>query len=512
MKQKRKAWATVKINRAAVCLMVAAGLTALPGAPRAAAAEGAPSRKIVMVTYPEDHGVKVAFQATKRLPGAVGRARVRRRRGVTEIELEVKQLQPAILFGGDFNTYVLWTISPEGMAINAGELIFQGPESKLKTTTPLRSFAMLLTAEPHFLPRRPSRFVVLENSDTGLGEQKGVSGSPFEYADFAEDYKYERDSLTGTSETKGELRTERYQAIVAVRFAEEAGAQRWAPAVFAQARTALSTAQRGFAQGMDPPSLALFARQAVRLAVEAKNLAVERAAAAALAAERQAHREEIARLQREKAQAEAAAARARDEAKAAREAERKARAELAQAQQMILRANQEADELARLKAKAEQQALAAQNQAAGFYIRLQNALSRVAEIRETERGLVVNLPDILFDSGKSRLRPSAREVLSRIAGVLLVAPEYHLSIEGHTDSTGRAAFNQRLSERRAESVRDYLIQAQISPALMTVRGFGESRPVASNRTAAGRQKNRRVEIVIEGLTRPPGASGDSPGN
>ena len=187
------------------------------------------------------------------------------------------------------------------------------------------------------------------------------------------------------------------------------------------------------------------------------------------------------------------------EADRARQATEMARKETEEVRKQMLLANQEADRLARLRAEAESEARSAQDQATAVYARLESALSRVAETRETERGLTVNLPDILFASGKSALRTNTREVLSRIAGILLVAPEYQLSIEGHTDSVGRTQYNMKLSQERAQRVRDYLIEASISPALITASGFGESKPVASNQTAAGRQKNRRVEIVIEGL-------------
>jgi len=445
--------------------------------------------------------VKVVLQATDRMPGATGEAKVRRKRGITEIDIKLSLMRPAMLFGGDYNTYVLWAISPEGFAFNAGEMILQGTDSRLKATVPLTAFALLVTAEPHFLVNKPSKFIVAESTEIGLEKQKGISAAVAEYGDFAGDYKYETDKLGGVPDNKGELRTGRYQAIVAVRFAEEADALKWAPEALKEAREALRLTQRSFAQAISGKGLVLLSHRTVRLAVKAQRLAEQRSAAAALAAERQAHQEEVARLQAAAAQAENAAALAKEQARMAREAEQKARKALEQAQAMMLQANQEADKLAHLKAQAEQQAKTAQEQAAAFYARLQSALSHIAEIRETDRGIVVNLPDILFDSGKSRLRPRAREVLSRIAGVLLVAPEYHLSIEGHTDSTGRSALNQKLSLKRAAAVRNYLAKAQISPAMMTIRGFGESRPIASNRTAKGRQKNRRVEIVIEGLTR-----------
>ena len=128
---------------------------------------------------------------------------------------------------------------------------------------------------------------------------------------------------------------------------------------------------------------------------------------------------------------------------------------------------------------------------------MENALGLVADTQQTARGIIVNLADILFETGQAVLRPEAREVLSRIAGVLLVAPAYALSIEGHTDSVGSDDYNQQLSERRASSVRNYMAEAQVSSNLMRTTGFGKARPVATNDTPEGRQRNRRVEIVIQ---------------
>jgi outer membrane protein OmpA-like peptidoglycan-associated protein len=106
--------------------------------------------------------------------------------------------------------------------------------------------------------------------------------------------------------------------------------------------------------------------------------------------------------------------------------------------------------------------------------------------------------DVLFDTGKADLKPGAREKLARISGILGAHPGLALSVEGHTDSVGSAEFNQQLSERRAESVRGYLVAQQIAPASVAAIGLGEEHPVASNDTASGRQQNRRVEIIVSG--------------
>ncbi len=139
---------------------------------------------------------------------------------------------------------------------------------------------------------------------------------------------------------------------------------------------------------------------------------------------------------------------------------------------------------------------------------MREALSAVVETRETVRGLVVNLPDILFDFDKATLKPQAKEILSKVCGIIIVAGEFRLSIEGHTDSVGTDEYNQGLSERRAESVRSYMAGCGLSSLTLTSKGFGEIQPIESNDTAEGRQRNRRVEIVIEeagDFTRPNGS-------
>ncbi len=129
---------------------------------------------------------------------------------------------------------------------------------------------------------------------------------------------------------------------------------------------------------------------------------------------------------------------------------------------------------------------------------IRDQLNVILETRETARGLIVNLSDVLFDTGSANLKPGAREKLAKISGILLAHPGLNIEVEGHTDSVGAADYNQRLSEARANSVHDYLIRQGVPPTTVATTGFGKSQPVASNATAAGRQQNRRVELVVTG--------------
>ena len=129
---------------------------------------------------------------------------------------------------------------------------------------------------------------------------------------------------------------------------------------------------------------------------------------------------------------------------------------------------------------------------------LMRQFNLILETRDTARGLIVNMSDVLFDTAKHSLRPVAREKLAKVAGIILGHPGLRLDVEGHTDSVGGDDYNQQLSEQRAAAVRDYLTQQGVAPNSVTTKGFGESQPVASNDTAAGRQQNRRVEMVVSG--------------
>jgi outer membrane protein OmpA-like peptidoglycan-associated protein len=492
------------------------------------------TRESLALTYPEGPTINVKLQGTHRLPEASGEAKVERKRGMTEIEIELDEMKPAALYGGEFNTYVLWTVSPEGIVKNAGEFILQGNRGKLNVSTPLATFGMFITAEPHFLVSTPSRFVVMENTKPAHEIPGALIGtSQIEYRGFDGIYRFDRETLAEVDERDGETRSDLAQAETAVDLAVRAGAEKYAADELSRARQALERARN--ALGADGRNMMLLGHEAVRLAVDAQREAEERAFQAALDAERQKHASETARLNAEMLASQTAAERARLEAeqrelklrieqearmealRKAQEAARRAAEEASlreQAERKANEAQQQANELARAKTDAElaaerarEEAERARQEQIEARRRMQEALGKVAETRETARGLIVNLPDILFDFDKAALRPQGREVLSKIAGILLVAHGYTLKLEGHTDNVGSDAYNQQLSERRAASVRDYLAQSGVSSAIMTSVGLGESQLVSSNRTAEGWQQNRRVEIVIENVQEF-GASGE----
>jgi outer membrane protein OmpA-like peptidoglycan-associated protein len=125
-------------------------------------------------------------------------------------------------------------------------------------------------------------------------------------------------------------------------------------------------------------------------------------------------------------------------------------------------------------------------------------LNLILQTRDSARGLIVNMSDVLFDSGRYTLRPAAREKLAKISGIVVAHPGLNLQVEGHTDSVGSDEYNQQLSERRSAIVRDFLVQQGVSSSSISARGFGKSIPVSSNDSAEGRAQNRRVELVVTG--------------
>ncbi len=526
----------MRVPTVSISSIVLTGLLAMPAAPQVqnmrktepvnAVKALRETRSALGISYPEGPTIAVEMLGTERDPEAYGKAKVERKRGETDVKVKIDRIKPATYFGGDYSTYVLWLVSPEGHIDNAGEFIVRGDEVKLDVSTPLQTFGMFVTAEPHFLVSTPSEFVVMENSKP-KNEITGqlMKGSTIKYRGFDGIYSAHRDTLAGVPTQKDEVRTDMKQARVAVELAERAGAAEYSADKLAEARRKLDSLIDAV-EAKKPDSMVMsMGHEVVRIAVDAQKEAEEKAFQAALDAERDEHRSEIdqleisinaaqdeaekARLLAEQRQMkvemeqrarENALAEAREAAERAEEEARKRRL----AEQNALAARAEAGRLATEKYAAEADARLAREEAARAEAereaarnQMRKALSMVVETRETARGLILNLPDILFDFDKATLRPEARERISRVCGVLSVARGYDLSVEGHTDSIGPDAYNQTLSEKRAQSVQDYFNSCQLPDVSVSAKGFGETKPIASNDTNDGRQKNRRVEIVIE---------------
>jgi outer membrane protein OmpA-like peptidoglycan-associated protein len=447
------------------------------------------SRTIKAVTYrPKSGDTRIDFQGTPLMPYGLGEARVDAKESSVFIEAEFKKLEPPTKFGGEYLTYVLWAITPEGRTSNLGELVLDGDSSEAKVTTRLFSFGLIVTAEPYFAVAFPSEVVVLENvirKDT-KGKVEEVDAK-FELLQRG---NYEEAKL-GAFQIDPKVPLELYQARNAVRIAKWREADKYAPESWSKAEKALQQAEDYVKRKQPKKSIMMVSRESVQMAEDAGMIALKRKGEEQLGAERQ---QALEREAKGKAETEAAEARKKAEEESRRKAEA-ATADAEAARQTALmkeeqaRAQAEIAREAAQRAEAEKQALRA---------RLLEQFNRILETRDTPRGLVVTMADVLFDTGKYDLRPAARERLAKLSGIVLSHPGLNLEIEGHTDSTGGDELNQRLSEQRAGSVLEYLTQEGLPRNSLTAKGYGKTMPIADNQTAEGRQKNRRVEIVVSG--------------
>ncbi len=479
------------------------------------------SRTTKAVDYRHRGGsTRVDLKGTELMPQARGEARVESRTGRLEINAKLSGMQPANKFGLEYLTYVLWAVTPEGRANNLGEIILKEGTSEVRVTTDLQAFGLIVTAEPYFAVTQPSDLVVAQNivrADTkGREEAIDVKYELLPKGLYASSVEPLRDVVYGI-DSKAPL--DIFQARNAVRIARAAKADQYASSTFAKAEQDLKQAEDYYRRKQGRTPIGTVAREAAQTAEEARVMSlkhqeeerVEKEKEAAAGREAQAKAEtETETRRREQAETERASA---EQAKA--EAER-SKQESDVAAQKAAQERQEA-EAAKAAALAQQQALQAENkqvrsqaevaeqgrqkaeeEKAQMRARLLQQLNAILVTRDTARGLIATMPDVLFETNRFTLKPGARESMAKLAGILLAYPDLRLEVDGHTDSVGSDAYNQQLSEKRAASVRDYLAQQGIPISSVAVRGFGKTQPIASNATAAGRQQNRRVELVVSG--------------
>jgi outer membrane protein OmpA-like peptidoglycan-associated protein len=463
---------------------------------------------------------KIDFRGTPLLPEARGEAKVESKQGYIEVEVEFDDLSPATRFGPEYLTYVMWAITPEGRATNMGEVLLNGTKSKLNVTTELQAFGLIITAEPYFAVTQPSDVVVMENivrRDT-RGKIDEVEAK-YELLKRGQYTMNVKPADLSPVIIDGKTPLELYEARNAVRMAQWAGADRYAAETYGKAVEMLRRAEDYHARNAGKKPTAMAARESVQMAEDSRLIAILRIEEARLAQERQdaAEREAQARAKAaEEAERRAQAESAKRAAEAERLAAERARREAESAAREASRQKAEADS-ARAAALAQQEALAAEagrarQQAADAERMRQQAeeekaklrrdllvqLNMILETRDSARGLIVNMSDVLFDFNKYTLRPGAREKLAKISGIVLAHSGLRLDVEGHTDSIGSDEYNQTLSENRANSVRTYLVAQGVKPDSVSSRGLGETTPVTDNSNAAGRQRNRRVELVVSG--------------
>jgi outer membrane protein OmpA-like peptidoglycan-associated protein len=434
---------------------------------------------------------QVGFKGTELLPLAKGSARVASERGGIYIEAKFDGLKPANSFGNEYLTYVLWAISADGRPNNLGEVLPAGEKNNIEVTTTLQSFGLIVTAEPYFSVSQPSDVVVLqnvilENKTTGVLEKVNAHYSLLPRGTYAPTETV-ANPITRNEKSPLEL----YQANNAIRIAKDAGAEKYASDIMTQAELDLKNATDIDNNKKGDKKLEItYARQAVQRAEDARLVTLRKQAA-----EKQMNAE-LAKRDAE-AQAQQAALAAQQSQLAAQQSQLAAeQAKLAQAQADADRAKAEA-EAAEARARAAAADKAA-NDANAIREKLKNQLNSVLATSESARGLIVNMSDVLFDTGKYTLKPNTQISLAKVSGILQAYPGLKLQVEGYTDSVGGDDYNQKLSENRADAVRDFLVEQGVHTDNISATGYGKAKPVADNSTAAGRAQNRRVQLVVSG--------------
>ncbi len=539
------------------------------------------SRSVQAVNYQHRSGPsKLDFAGTDLMPSANGVAKINSKRGSISIEAEFGNLQKPTTFGTEYLTYVLWAISPEGRAVNLGEVLLGGNHrSKLNVTADLQAFALIVTAEPYYAVRQPSNAVILENvvrEDTkGTTEAVNAKYELMERGGYIPTgYKFDPVVMNA------KLPLEFFEARNALRIAQSEGAEQYASGSYRHAVQLMDKADsEAINKHIDKKPLIAISREEVQTAEDAREIAVKKMDDVRLANERQAAADSLSQSQAQtedetrqkenaqsdqaraeigRRQAESDAARSRTDAADAQLAADKARADDANSQSAIVQARADAAnaQSANLQAqtdaataqsasiqarndatdaqsatakaradmadnqassatalaaaqadadqsradtlRAQQAAQQAERDKVAMRAKLSEQLNSILQTRDTARGLIVSMSDVLFDSGRYSLKPGAREKLSKVAGILLAYPGLNIEVGGYTDNVGGDAMNQTLSENRANSVRDYLVQQGVSSNSVSSRGFGNSQAVSSNDNSAGRQQNRRVELLVSG--------------
>jgi outer membrane protein OmpA-like peptidoglycan-associated protein len=448
-------------------------------------------RDIPAINYFHRSGAtKIGFQGTPLLPEAKGSAEVKSNRGQISIDARFEGLKPANSFGVEYLTYVLWAITPEGRPQALGEILPDGNKNNIEVTTNLQAFALIVTAEPYFAVTTPSDVVVLQNTvlqdkTQGIIEQVNAHVTLLPRGAYTK--MAGQDAVLNPITRNEKSPLELYEAINAVQIAKAEGADKYAADTFQTAVQNLQNAQAMDVKKSERKQEITYAREAVQSAEDARIIAIRKRKA-----------EDEARLKRQQEEAEQSAQQSQLQAQQAQ----------MQAQQSQLAAQQAAAQKAEADARAAQaeleasRAQQAQKQAADqteqMREKLKDQLNAVLNTRETARGLIINMSDVLFDTGKYTLKPDAREKLAKVSGILLAYPDLKLQIEGYTDNVGSQEYNQKLSEERAQAVGDYLVSQSVQQANITATGFGMADPVADNSTPAGRSQNRRVQLVVSG--------------
>jgi outer membrane protein OmpA-like peptidoglycan-associated protein len=484
------------------------------------------ARQTTAITYPLDEIVQTQFRGTTRFPRMKGEARIKRTsRNGTEIELSVSKMPRPFELGAGYATYVLWAVSPDGQIDNLGEIRRRGFfefDSKISVTTPLQTFALIITAEPHFLVRRPSQAIMLENlspyakSGATIATMRAVQyfGNS---SDFFRDARTPEIAEIDYAKTPSTI----LQAKQALALARYAGAERDATEEFRQAETLLQSAEAAWKAERPEEQIDITARQAVSAAVKAE-------ATAAIRKEAREKRNERTRQDAEMRLAEAKYSDAQtqiDELRSelAREtrnrelAERDAlnysnqvkelRGELGRLREDLGRTKVEVDSYKNriTQIETERQAAEQQNSEQNRIMQIQanepvlmQNLKRFGTVARTERGIVLTMPENLWSGMRvSGFAPTADGKISSLGETLAATGNaYKITIESHTDNKGTPDELQILTQERAQAIADKFTAFGVPQDRIEAKGYGANLPTAANTTNVNRAKNRRVQVIL----------------
>jgi outer membrane protein OmpA-like peptidoglycan-associated protein len=481
-------------------------------------------RKTVAITYPLDETVTVKFRGTTLLPRLKGEAKVRRagRRG-TRVELNIDDLPRASELGGIYTTYILWAISPDGHVDNLGEIKRSGSsfiDSKLDVTTPLQSFALILTAEPHFLMKVPSRMVVLENLPPQRPNGSQVETVDVRYIGNSSDYFRDARVPEIADRDYRETPVSLLGARQSVGLAKYAGASQDAPDELRTAEDQLQAAEKAWRLNQPLAEVDMEARRATSSGAHAEEVAVARRAArirreeirrrddAVRSAEQTADalQREVAQLRTDLEKEQRARELAERDAGTANDQLREKRVEIARLNDEIHTLRTESDaaklKLARLegekdaetaRVEAERRAVERRNAEAA----LKETLAKYGAVKETPTGFRLVLPETIWSNArKATLSTASVAKLEPLAALLASNPDYQILIEAYTDNKGDEVSLQQLTQERARVLSERFQSAGVDATRIQANGMGASNPLAPNTTVAGRTRNRRVEITF----------------
>jgi outer membrane protein OmpA-like peptidoglycan-associated protein len=503
-----------KITSAFFAILILAG---------SAFAQGDNRRTTIAITYPLDQTIEVPFRGTTRLPRLRGDAKVRRqgRRG-TRVVLDIDNMPRAYELGGAYTTFVLWAISPDGHVDNLGEIKRSGSmvvDSKIDVTTPLQTFALIVTAEPHFLVQVPSRMVVLENIRPVTRDAE-IAIVPVHYLGNTSDYFRDSGVPTIAESDYRDIPNALLGARQAVKLARYAGAERDATNELRAAVADLEAAEAARRMRQNEADVDAKARTAISSAVKAEEMAITRRVArerreetqrrddAVRSAEETAAsaNQELTRLKRELDNEQHARELAERDSLNSAEQLRDARTEIARLRQELQTVRAESEDakvrLARLEGEKQaeetrrgNETRVAQQQAAANNLR--QSLNRFGVVRDGNRGMTLVLPESIWANARSsNLLPAAAARLDQLGALLANNPDFQISIESFTDNRGTEDALQQLTQDRARVLSEKLGAAGVDVTRIQASGLGAANPVAPNTTVASRAKNRRTELTL----------------